>query len=164
MHKEGWKLVSIKGNKYEFEKCIKENWVYQLDFKEDGIVSDDYIQMFSDYGWEFVFRFRKWFYFRKKSTEVQKTDLSIFSDNESKIAMFKRLIKSHFYKAIPISIIFLIYDYLLFQTSFFKVSGSVILSIMSILLFGVMLVGIGIYVGQISRLYKFISKIENKIK
>jgi hypothetical protein len=106
MHREGWKLVSIKRNKYEFEKCVKENWVYQLAFKEDGIATDDYIQMFSDYGWEFVFQFRKWFYFRKKEVEVQKEDLTIFSDNESKIAMCKRVVKGYFYKVIPISIIF----------------------------------------------------------
>ena len=66
MHKEGWKLLTTNGYRYTFERCAGEDWIYQLDFKQENITEADYIQMYEDYGWEFVLRFRNWYYFRKK--------------------------------------------------------------------------------------------------
>ena len=79
MHREGWKMLSTTGFKYRFESCPKENWTYQLDFRADGVSEEEYIQMYADYGWEFVTRFRQWYYFRKPYSEEE--DMSIFSDN-----------------------------------------------------------------------------------
>lgn len=93
MHRQGWKLASTTGFKYRFESCPQEDWVYQLDFRDDSVDEESYIQMFADYGWEFVTRFRHWYYFRKIRTAGD--DMSIFSDNESKIDMCRRVIRHH---------------------------------------------------------------------
>ena len=61
MHREGWKMTRTTGFKYYFEACPQEDWAYQLDFKEEGVDEEAYIQMYADYGWEFVTRFRRWY-------------------------------------------------------------------------------------------------------
>ena len=43
MHREGWKFSSTDGYRYKFEKAEKEDWCYQLDYKENGIAEEDYI-------------------------------------------------------------------------------------------------------------------------
>ena len=93
MHKSGWKMVRTTGFKYRFESCAQEDWVYQLDFRDEGMDEEAYIQMYADYGWEFVTRFRHWYYFRKIRRVGE--DLSIFSDNESKMEMCSRVIRHH---------------------------------------------------------------------
>lgn len=98
MHTQGWKLRSIDGIgfQYTFEACEPENWIYQLDFKEDGVAETDYLQMYEDYGWELVLQFRHWFYFRKKKrTGDADEELSIFSDNASRIEMCRQVIRHH---------------------------------------------------------------------
>ena len=86
-------MTSTTGFKYTFEACAQEDWVYQLDFRSEEISEEDYIQMFADYGWEYVTRFRHWYYFRKIRTAGD--DMSIFSDNESKIDMCKQVLRHH---------------------------------------------------------------------
>ena len=98
MHQHGWKLQSIDkiGFHYTFEACEPQDWIYQLDFKEDGVAEEDYILMYEDYGWELVLRFRHWFYFRKKRTgDMTADDLAIFSDNASRIDMCRQVIRHH---------------------------------------------------------------------
>ena len=98
MHQQGWKLQSIDkiGFHYTFEACEPQDWIYQLDFKEDGVAEEDYILMYEDYGWELVLRFRHWFYFRKKRTgDMTADDLAIFSDNASRIDMCRQVIRHH---------------------------------------------------------------------
>lgn len=157
MQKEGWKFISTDGWKYKFEKCDKEEWIYQLDFKENGIADEDYIQMFQDYGWEYVFQFGEWFYFRKKK-ESDKEDLSIFSDRESKVELCKRIIKGQFLRTLPGYFLLLVYEYLIFFTDLLKAEG----------FFGGLLNGIAIasaiillflvyyHVNQFSRLHRII--------
>ena len=49
--------------------------------------------MFADYGWEYVTRFRHWYYFRKIRTAGD--DMSIFSDSESKVEMCRKVVRHH---------------------------------------------------------------------
>ena len=98
MHQQGWKLQSIdkRGFSYTFESCEPENWIYQLDFKEENVAEEDYILMYQDYGWEPVLQFRHWFYFRKQRTgDMTADDLAIFSDNASRIDMCRQVIRHH---------------------------------------------------------------------
>ena len=48
MHQQGWKLQSIdkRGFSYTFESCEPEDWIYQLDFKEENVAEEDYILMY----------------------------------------------------------------------------------------------------------------------
>jgi len=91
-HKNGWRLIKTNRNKYQFERCDADEWVYQLDFKKNGIAEEEYIQMFMDCGWEYVLQYGKWCYFRKKKEDG--ADLSIFSDRFSKIDMYTRMLQS----------------------------------------------------------------------
>lgn len=165
MQKEGWKFVFTDGRKYRFEACEKEEWSYQLDFKEDGTDEEAYIQMYQDFGWEYVFRFRKWFYFRKKKTEEQE-DLSIFSDNESKIDMCRRVSNGQFFSFLPLYVVVLVYNYLVFFTRIFQQNGFFggLLQGIAIAAVLVSVYGIGVYIGQLSRLNKLISELENPVK
>ena len=67
MHQKGWKLKSytvFRG--YVFEKCIPENWIYQLDYRDEVEDLNAYIQLFQDCGWEYVMMFNSFYYFRRK--------------------------------------------------------------------------------------------------
>lgn len=109
-HKSGWKFIKTDGKTYEFEKCPKEDWVYQLDFKASDVAEKDYLQIFEDYGWEFVQRHRHWFYFRKKRTDDD-GDYSIFSDAESKIEMCRRVIRGRLFRNILLPLVLLTVAY-----------------------------------------------------
>ena len=64
MHKDGWKFLKVSGlGTYHFEKCTPEDVVYQLDYNKDGIKhKDEYLQMFSDCGWEHLQEFAGYFF------------------------------------------------------------------------------------------------------
>ena len=112
-HNAGYKLakVTMLGT-YYFEKCKPEDVVYKLDFNpqkpED---KDSYIQMYEDYGWEYIQDLNEYSYFRKPAAEniasekgtANQYDSEIFSDDESKLEMMKRIFVK---KMLPILIIF----------------------------------------------------------
>ena len=105
-HKSGYKLVKISlPGIYKFEECAPEDYVYRLDFnpqkKED---KDAYIQMFVDYGWEYMQDMNEFSYFRKKADLSNEDENHIFCDNESKMDMLKRIIKMRYLPIILISI------------------------------------------------------------
>lgn len=116
MHREGWKFVSTDGFHYKFEKAENEDWVYELDYKENGVAEDDYIQMYRDFGWEYVGHFNNWFYFRKKRIEGESTDTSAFSDRESKLELCKRILRGQLLRLLPIFILYGSYIALIFFT------------------------------------------------
>lgn len=92
MHKNGWKFRHysiLKG--YLFEECNKEEWIYELDYKTNVDDLDTYLQLFQDCGWEYVFEFNNFYYFRKQKTE-EDLDTSIFSDDQSRYALCKKLL------------------------------------------------------------------------
>lgn len=109
-HKSGWKFIKTNGKAYEFEKCPEEDWVYQLDFKMSDIPEKDYLQIYHDYGWEFIQHYKHWFFFRKKKMDNNE-DYSIFSDTESKIEMCKRVIKGRLFRNILLPLLFLTVTY-----------------------------------------------------
>jgi len=93
-------------------------------------------------------------------------DLSIFSDNESKIAMYKRVMNSNVYYFLPLYICMLVYDYLVFFTSVFK-SDRILKGMMlgtAIVAMIVICLGFGFFIGQYSRLNKMIKDLENPLK
>lgn len=91
-HREGMKFVKFEPFiKYTFEKCIPEEYVYQLDYKEDKKDDATYIQMFVDCGWEYIMKYGTWYYFRKPKSDILKQDNEIFSDKDSKINMIKKV-------------------------------------------------------------------------
>lgn len=94
MHKSGWSFVKVKGfGSYHFEKCTPEDVVYQLDYNQDSKKNrDEYLQMFSDCGWEYLQDYAGYTYFRKSAADMN-GDEGIFCDEESKIQMMERVLK-----------------------------------------------------------------------
>ncbi|MGI5949252.1 DUF2812 domain-containing protein [Peptoniphilus sp.] len=103
-HKKGWELEKITaGFIYKFKKVAPNNIVYRLDFGENK-ASDDYFQLYRDYGWEHFYSFMGWHYFRKEVQEdADKNEVEIFSDKESKIDMIDKI---YITRMMPIFIIF----------------------------------------------------------
>lgn len=165
MHRQGWRFLSTNGRKYEFEQCEQEDWIYQLDFKENGVAEEDYIQMFSDYGWEYVFQYGKWFYFRKMKTSAEE-DLSIFSDKESKIALCRRVINGDALRLAPILIFGLVANFLMFFTSIYDNSDFLQGARFGIMTGSLLVLFFALYltINQYRRLYKMIKSYENPVQ
>lgn len=104
MHNQGWKLVRIEGlGKYCFEECEPEDVIYQLDYNKEGSAHKaEYIQMFKDCGWEYMFEFVGYSYFRKPASQMNGPE-EIFCDEESRKEMMNRVMKG---RLIPILCIF----------------------------------------------------------
>ncbi|MDO4485051.1 MAG: DUF2812 domain-containing protein [Bacillota bacterium] len=101
-HNAGYRLVktTMLGT-YYFEKCRPEDVVYKLDFNpQKSEERERYLKMFEDYGWEYIQELNEYSYFRKPAGPE---DDDIFSDNESRLDMAKRIFAR---KMLPILIIF----------------------------------------------------------
>jgi len=105
-HADGWRLVSIKGKKYNFEKCDGEASAYQIDFNPDVRQKDEYIQLYTDFGWQFIAEKDGRFYFSK--AVMCSDENNIFSDRETKATMCRKIIKRKLIGFIPISIVSLV--------------------------------------------------------
>ncbi len=104
MHRDGWKFIKVTGlGVYHFEKCIPADVVYQLDYNQDSKDNkDEYLQMFSDCGWEHLQEYAGYSYFRKPASEMNGEE-SIFCDEESKLQMMERVLRG---RMTPLIIIF----------------------------------------------------------
>lgn len=104
MHQYGWKFVKVVGLcMYHFEGCEPEKVTYQLDYNQDGLAhKDEYIQMFTDCGWEYIQDSLGWVYFRKNASKTD-GDEAIFCDDESRLQMMERVFKG---RLIPLLVVF----------------------------------------------------------
>jgi len=104
MHREGWRFTGVSFlGLYHFEQCEPENVTYRLDFNQEGIANkSEYVQMFSDCGWEYLMDYVGYSYFRKASDDTN-TDEEIFCDDESRLDMMKRVFRG---KIVPLLTIF----------------------------------------------------------
>lgn len=104
MHKKGWKLTKVNGlGTYHFEECEPEDVVYQLDYNKEGRANkEEYVAMFADCGWEYLFDFADYSYFRKSKAEMNNEE-SIFSDEQSRYEMMERVCKG---RLLPVLVLF----------------------------------------------------------
>lgn len=90
MSLKGYRLIKIGLFSYYFEPCEPEERVYEADFRSyDKMSEDEYIQLFSDAGWEHDATFSGWYMFSRLKDE---NHMSIFSDIESLQDKYKRLL------------------------------------------------------------------------
>ena len=92
MSQKGWHLSSVGlPCIYRFQAGESRDYVYRLDYqtykKED---QQDYLQLFSDAGWEHLGQMSGWHYFRKEAKKGEA--LEIYTDVESKVAKYKRVL------------------------------------------------------------------------
>lgn len=93
MHRNGWRLVNVKLFVYKFEACTPEDVVYQLDYHQSIEDRAEYLQMFRDCGWEYIQDMMGYSYFRKPVAAMSDTEDGIFCDDESRMAMWDRVLK-----------------------------------------------------------------------
>ena len=94
-HKNGWEFVAVNGFcRYRFKRCEPKDVVYQLDYNPDSLAKqNEYIQMFSDCGWEYLQNYMGYSYFRKAASEMDGTEEKIFCDDASRLDMMKRVFR-----------------------------------------------------------------------
>lgn len=91
MARQGWHLTFPSPfGQYIFTAGAPGEWVYRLDFISHTRKDDSYFQLFRDAGWEHIGQLGGWQYFRKKVAPG--TELEIFTDNQSKIEKYQRLL------------------------------------------------------------------------
>lgn len=93
MHSAGWKLTGISfPGFYHFEGCTPEDVVYQLDYNKNGTAHKrEYVQIFTDCGWEYLFDFVGYSYFRKPTSQMKNSE-EAFYDDEFSPGMMKRVL------------------------------------------------------------------------
>lgn len=106
MHEMGWKLTRIVfPGFYHFERCSPGNTAYRLDYNQEGIKNKaEYVQMFSDCGWDYLFDFAGYSYFFKEGGQNQEKE-EIFCDDASRYDMMKRVFKG---RIIPLILLFVL--------------------------------------------------------
>ncbi len=107
-HNEGYAFEKVEfPGFYYFRECEPEDVIYKLDFnpqKKDE--RDGYLQMYADYGWEYIQDMNDYSYFRKSAAAAEADgEAEIFNDNESKLDMMERIFKM---KMLPILVVFLL--------------------------------------------------------
>lgn len=104
MYEKGWKLSKITfPGLYHFDRCEPGNITYRLDYNQEGIKNKtEYIQMFSDCGWNYLFDFVGYSYFCKEGIAGAERE-EIFCDELSRADMMKRVFKG---RAVPLIILF----------------------------------------------------------
>ncbi|MFC2032893.1 DUF2812 domain-containing protein [Chloroflexota bacterium] len=105
MSQKGWDLFSVGlPGIYRFRAGEPRDYVYRLDYQTHKKKDEqEYLQLFSDAGWEHLGQMSTWHYFRKEAKEGEAPE--IFTDVESKVAKYKRrLIYLAFFAVILIAI------------------------------------------------------------
>ena len=102
MSNKGYHLINISfPGFYKFQIGEPEDIVYRLDYnnykRED---KNSYIKLFEDYGWKYLWEFAGWSYFKKEGEEA---NLEIFSDDESRLELVKKVFST---RLLPLIIIF----------------------------------------------------------
>ena len=103
MAKKGYlfEKVTLPGI-YHFKKSEPENRIYRIDFNpQKNENRESYLQMFKDYGWEYIQDLNEFSYFSKLEDG---TEDEIFSDNASRIDMLERI---YHRKVMPLLVLFL---------------------------------------------------------
>ncbi len=104
MNEKGWRFTGVTfPGFYHFEKSEPEQAAYRLDYNREGIRDkDEYVQMFTDCGWEYICDFVGYSYFRKQGAVGEERE-EIFCDDASRLDMMKRVFRG---KIIPLIILF----------------------------------------------------------
>jgi len=92
MSKKGYHLssVGVMGI-YRFIVAEPQDYVYRLDYQTfPEKDKQEYLQLFRDAGWEHIGEMSAWQYFRKGSKQREPDE--IFTDVESKVAKYKRVL------------------------------------------------------------------------
>ncbi len=92
MSNQGWHFSGMSmPTIYNFKHGEAKDYVYRLDYRSYWKMDkEDYLQLFRDSGWEYVEEMAGWHYFRKLARAGE--ELEIYTDAESKIGKYQRLL------------------------------------------------------------------------
>lgn len=166
MHRKGWRCTKVVfPGIYCFEKCESENVTYRLDYNQEGIANKtEYVQMFSDCGWEYLFDFVGYSYFRKTS-ECAEDNEEIFCDDESKFDMMKRVYKGRITPLIVIFFAIILPQFVMNVVGYG--GGSIVQDILSMTLLGLgvlYLVSFGIFTVQFHQFERMLHPEDEHVK
>lgn len=104
-HREGWRFTGVRlPGLYGFERCEPQEVAYRLDYNPEGRAHrEEYVQMFSDCGWEYIQDYVGYSYFRKAAPASER-DAEIFCDDASRLDMMERVMKG---RMLPLMVILL---------------------------------------------------------
>ncbi len=143
MSRQGWHLMHVVVGYYTFQAGPPADYVYRLDYQTPAKKeAANYLQLFQDAGWEHVTAFGSWYYFRKLAKEGEEPE--IFTDVESKIAKYNRLLEA---LALPAAMLVLFMN---FVENFMSIFGAVYLTLFVIL--AVIIFGIAIKIDRLKKL------------
>lgn len=92
-HKDGWEFVKVTAfDVYHFRKCEPRDVVYKLDYLHRVKSNKQYIQCFSDCGWEYLQDHRANRYFRKDVSQEVETQEDIFMPDDTRL---KRIVTNN---------------------------------------------------------------------
>ncbi|MCI8638327.1 MAG: DUF2812 domain-containing protein [Coprococcus sp.] len=133
-HKNGWEFSSVTfPGFYHFTRCEPKDVVYQLDFNQESETNrSEYIQIFSDCGWEYLQNFCGYSYFRKAASEMNGTEEEIFCDDASRLDMMKRVFMKRITPLLGIFFLMIIPQIML-QSRFNRPENHVLLGIFCIM-------------------------------
>ena len=104
MSNEGWHLSHIVfPTIYQFNSGEAKDYVYRLDYRSHWkMEKEDYLQLFQDSGWEYLQEMAGWHYFRQLAHPGEQ--MEIYTDAESKIEKYRRLLAFLSILALPLVI------------------------------------------------------------
>ncbi len=117
-HSDGWRLLSVKGNKYIFEKCERNTVSYKIDFNPNERQRDEYIQFVVDFGWQFIAERNGRFYFSKPTSLYSENECKLFSDRSTKALMCRKIVNRKLLRLIPLSAVMVFVSFLIGFTLF----------------------------------------------
>lgn len=152
-HNRGWKLTNAAVFLYTFEKCVPEDVIYRLDYK-NGEETEDYFQMFRDYGWEYFDQNAGWMYFRRPAAEAESEEEGeLFSDGLSKVQMVQHIVRTRMLPLLAIFLCCLLPSWMrLFDEGIFNVVSYVLYAL--VLLYVWLLVYCGIKLTRLRKKYE----------
>ena len=94
MHEKGWKFTDVVfPGFYHFEACAPAKVSYRLDYNPEGKANlAEYVKLFEDCGWNYLFTFFGYSYFCKES-DPESADEEIFCDDISRLDMIRHVFK-----------------------------------------------------------------------
>lgn len=154
MHEKGWKLTKVSFlGLYHFEKCEPAKVSYRLDYNKEGVENKaEYVQMFSDCGWEYMFDYVGYSYFRKEADPEGERE-EIFCDDESRLDMMKRVFLGRI-RPLIIIFLFIILPQLYMNTMGYG-GGSIDQEVFSITFLGLAVLYIALFASMAFQYYKF---------
>ncbi len=160
-HREGWRFKKylIPGF-YLFDRCRPEDVVYRVDFDhaQKGEKSE-YLQMYRDYGWEYIFEVNGFSFFRKPADGMEEKETEIFSDDESRLEMVSRIFRRRMIPLLCVFLCFLLPQFFI-QCMLWMEDGPAASMVLTII-FGVLFV---LYVGLFIHCGRGIRRLRRKYK